>query len=298
MPPSASILVAADEASGERHGIRIARQLSLAQHADLTILSVHSPAPALGHHAGEVLSTRDRRMPHLADELTHFCRWLGPDSVNGQPNRPEVAVAFGVPGIEIARLAAAREVSLVILGRQHRAPDHPVALGQTADALVRRSERPTLFVPTFVTHVRSIVVAVDGSDRTMPVLDRTLDFARQWGAETTVLTVETPGEAVGASGGGAGSLRHGVLAKRTHTEQLAAHLDQWRRTHGPALPTPPLIIRRGDPIVEVLAYLGTTRPDVLAIGYRRGGQPKVIGPADIARNLMFSAPSAVLTVPI
>jgi nucleotide-binding universal stress UspA family protein len=283
-----SMLVATDESSNERHCVRLAHTLSAADHAALTILSVHRPPSAAGHQAGDVLSSHDRRPPHLADELTHFCRWLGADAANGQGRRPEVAVAFGVPGIEIARLAAARHASLVVLGRQQRAPDYPIALGETADAVVRRSDRPTLFAPSFVTGVRSIVVAVDGSDRTLPVLDRTLDFACRWDADVTVLAVEPDLDD-----------EHGPAhAPRTRTEHLRSHLQRWHCEHRPAARRPALIVRRGNPIHEVLAFAAATRPDVLAIGYRRGGQPKVIGSADIARNLLFSSPTAVLTIPI
>ncbi|MEO8449984.1 MAG: hypothetical protein ABI647_09350 [Gemmatimonadota bacterium] len=60
----------------------------------------------------------------------------------------------------------------------------------------------------------------------------------------------------------------------------------------------PLAVRRGNPIEQILTQVKTIRADLLVIGYRRGGPPKITGPQDIARSLLLSAPSAVLTIPL
>jgi nucleotide-binding universal stress UspA family protein len=53
------------------------------------------------------------------------------------------------------------------------------------------------------------------------------------------------------------------------------------------------------PIVEqVLASVEASHPDLLAVGFHRGGPPGVIEAGSAARHLAHGAPCAVLTVPL
>jgi nucleotide-binding universal stress UspA family protein len=223
------------------------------------------------------------------EELERFKSWLGPELTEAPGLRPEVVVAFGVAGIEIGRLAGLRRASLVVLGRRRRAPDHRLLLGETADAVVRRCDTPVLFVPAEMRGIGRIMVALDASERAARVLEASLDVARQLGASVSAVTVELDGNEPRAGSGSpmprARSVRLGDLLNR---------LPRGER----GVPAVPLEVRQGNPIEEVLGAVTEHRPDLLVIGYRRGGPPKVVGPTDVARNLLYGAPSAVLTVPL
>jgi nucleotide-binding universal stress UspA family protein len=55
-------------------------------------------------------------------------------------------VGHGRPSEEIARIAAAREVDLIVIGRRGRNPMTELLLGSTAEAVCRGSHRPVLLV--------------------------------------------------------------------------------------------------------------------------------------------------------
>lgn len=280
-----SLLVATDQSADGRHVVGTACRLASRANASLTVLEVvivggDGPIPM-----GRVVTSRDGREP--TPELAHFERWLGAprtdDSAktgraSARPYGAEMAVAYGIPGIEIGRMADDRGADLIVLGRRPRSADHPLLLGETADAVVRRSPRPVLLVPSSVTALRRVLVALDGTDRTLVLVEPALALAKVVGADVSAVTV-----------------------RNTYGSGMAPDVDRLTaalaRMTSPAR-APTVKVRSGNPIAEVLAEVEEAQPDVLVIGYRRGGPPKVVGPMDIARNLLFSAPSAVMTVPL
>ncbi|MDX2061230.1 MAG: universal stress protein [Gemmatimonadales bacterium] len=280
------VLVATDESVDGRHAVKTAMALTASPECHLTILKV-IPVPAKGEiPAGRLVSTEAADgQPGVGAELDQFRSWLGPESLNGGRRSPEVAVAFGIPGIEIGRLADLRGVGLIVLGRRPRTPDHRLMLGETADAVVRRSDHPVLFVPPEVEQVRKIVVALDGTERAIRVLERAHALARGLNAKLQAVTVEP---VIEDERGPAGPMPRG------RTVRLGDAVGRLPKSQGEVR----LEIRAGNPVDEVLAHCSETKPDLLVIGYRRGGPPKVIGPTDIARNLLYAAPCAVYTVPL
>jgi nucleotide-binding universal stress UspA family protein len=59
-----------------------------------------------------------------------------------------------------------------------------------------------------------------------------------------------------------------------------------------------LTVRWGDPVGEVLRHLEETSADLLVLGLRQGGPGGDPGSGHVARDLLGSAPVAILTVPI
>lgn len=281
------ILVATDESAEGRHAVEAARAIAEGAATPWMVLTV-TPLLCKGEvPAGRLVSSGDGDGEGgSVPELERFNAWLGSEVTSAPNGPPEVALAFGVPGIEISRFARLREADLIVLGRRARAPDHRLLLGETADAVVRRSDIPVLFVPWRVTHFRRIVVALDGTDRALAVLEVAMAMASRLGAEFSALMVEP--DLADEREPGLGS-----PMPRARTVRLAELL---RRVPGGE--RQPLSIRRGNPVEEILAHVQEAAVDVLVIGYRRGGPPKIIGPTDIARNLLYAAPSAVLTVPL
>jgi nucleotide-binding universal stress UspA family protein len=80
-------------------------------------------------------------------------------------------------------------------------------------------------------------------------------------------------------------------ARSIKVQQLLA--DDARR----GSPECPLQIRRGQPVPEILAAVARADASVLVVGYRRGGPAREVSPTETARNLLYAAPCAVLTVP-
>src|SRR5439155_21147300 len=99
-------------------------------------------------------------------------------------------VGFGVPGVEISRLADERGADLVLLGRRARSPTHRLLLGETADALVRRAQVPVLSIPQEVGAFGCVLVAMDGNERGFALLPTAVELARATGACLQVVTVE------------------------------------------------------------------------------------------------------------
>jgi nucleotide-binding universal stress UspA family protein len=283
------ILVASDESSAGRHAVSMARVLAKGAGAELTILRAVVAPEAGNVPSGRFDSTAGDSSPEgeIPADLARFLDWLGPE--NGGTAGPvvEVAVAFGVPGIEIGRMAELRGVDLIVIGRRRSNEGEPPILGETADALIRRCDRPVLAVPERVTELRTILAALDGSARGRPVLAGARRFAAMVGGTLAAVTVEPllADEEI-----------PGVQApRRARSFELGRLL---REGDGPAGGAPPLRVRRGDPVQEILAEVAATRTSVLVVGYRRGGPPKQVGPTEIARGLVFAAPCAVLTVPL
>jgi len=228
-------------------------------------------------------------MSHPNDpSLAGFVDWLGEDAAPGGGSAPVVAVGFGVPGIEITRMAADVEADLVVLGRRPRAPDRPLVLGETADAVLRRNETPTLFVPPDCPTLSKVLVALDATDRSGEVLARGVEVAVAASAqEIGVITVESEnGDEPGASGPVSGH----ILRVRQIVERFRHDVPDG----------PPITVeaRSGAIIEEVLEAVGRAAAHLLVIGYRRGGPVKVVRPRDIARNLLYASAAAVLTVPL
>jgi nucleotide-binding universal stress UspA family protein len=194
----------------------------------------------------------------------------------------EYAIAYGVPGIEIGRIGERIRADLLVLGRKPRSRALRLLLGDTGDAVARRSRIPCLFVPPSETLPRRILAAVDGSPRGTTVLRVAGDFAGRLGAGLGVRTGER------AHAGEPPELA--VAMPATLSARMEAGLD-------PGLARG-LQVRRGEAADQILAAVEEDGPDVLVIGCHRGGPAGVIEAGSTARQVIHRAPCAVLTVPL
>jgi nucleotide-binding universal stress UspA family protein len=116
----------------------------------------------------------------------------------------------------------------------------------------------------------------------MAVLKAADGFARQIGAELGVLTVEPVH---------AGEPAHLAMATpATRSTRIQS------RVHNTLAPN--LEVRRGDAAEQILAAVHDRASDVLVLGYHRGGPAGVIEAGSTARQVLHTAPCAVLTVPL
>ena len=281
------IVVATDESEAGRQAVRTGLELGSRCSAQLTVLRVVPIEAAARLPAGADgvrLNGSAQRV-----ELERLRRWLTAGVLSGRElEGVRLAVAFGIPGIEICRFAESNSADLLVLGRKRHSPMMRLLLGDTADAVARRSRLPSLLVPDRRISIDQILVALDGSDRGMIVLHQACEFAAQTGAQLRAITVErSPSNEPLQLVSTLPLARSEALQDRI--QEVAAEKQ---------LPSVPLAIRRGDIVERTNAEAQESEADVLVIGYHRGGPPGVLEAGSTARRLVHASHCAVLTIPL
>ena len=284
------ILAATDESDAGRQAVRTAISIMARTSARVTAMRVVSAeAMAIRAAASEGHAPPAFGVDFDSVELGRLRRWLQADVISPtEAGLIGTDVAFGLPGIEICRYAERSGADLVVLGRKLRSHFSRLLLGDTADAVARRSRVPCLFVPPRSGELRTALVALDGSERGLGVLREACGFARGTGCSLRVVAVErTPlGEPPYLSG----SL---PLARSAWLQGRANQLMAKER-----LPICSIDVRRGEIVPEILAAVSEVEADLLVIGYHRGGPPGVLEAGSTARHLAHTASCAVLTIPL
>ena len=257
--------------------------------AGLTRLLVGSAGDAASEHAEtlardiaarvgaelEILAVEPAGVPGLAA--------VGGRSEHDGDGRPVTRVR-GVPGIEIVHRAKYVAADLVVLGRRQCCPGGTLPLGRTGDTVVRRHDGPCLLVPPIVPRLDRMLLALDGTQRGLGILEPAAALATALGAQC--LSVHVNGSAGGA------------LADSGWTDPGAQRVR--RALAGvPALGgEAALELRSGAPVQAVLEVLRDWGANLLVLGVRRGGPPGEMGSGHVGQDLLRSAPVAILTVPI
>jgi nucleotide-binding universal stress UspA family protein len=288
------IMAATDDSDAGRQAIRSALAIGARSGAWVTVMQTVPAGRAVltGIGVGDQSPSESSALERLQERVEVILN----GSVEVVP--VEYAVACGIPGIEICRYAEQHQIDLLVLGRKRRSQMARLLLGDTADAVARRSRLPCLFVPPEAPSLDQLLVAHDCSERGRAVLRESYAFARAVGATMRVMTVESrwADEPVELASTVLGAR---TLRLRDHVGELLAPASNGRGRNGGRRSDPErLIIRRGDIVEQVLATIDQTEPDVLAIGYHRGGPPGILEGGSTARRLAHTAPCAVLTIPL
>ena len=282
------IVVATDESEAGRSAVRAGLDLAERAFARVTVMRVVplGTLPLLGSAVGGVVGPDG-----AATALERLQRWLHAELRPGCPVPVELGIAFGLPGIEICRFAEQRQADLLVLGRKHRSAVARLLVGDTADAVVRRSRVPCLFVEHGALPLSQLLVALDGSDRGMWVYAAARDFAQSVGLGLTVVTVEAGDRPV--------AVDPVPPLPLTRSSRLWSELEPPAPRAGTLTSTEVAVsIRQGRPVAEVLADLAETGADVLTFGCHRGGPAGILESGGIARHLLHTAPVSVLTIPL
>lgn len=270
------ILVAADQSDVSRNALRVALTLAHRAGARVTVMTT-IPARVT--------------VPDETDSaLARLEQWMDPE-LRGAPAEVAVGlgVTFGIPGVEICRFADEHDADLIVVGRKQRSQATRLLVGDTADAVARRSRTPCLFVPLGVSAPERVLVALDGSRRGLTVLRAACEFAGAVGARLDAVTVEParpdePPELAALVPTGRSSALRETIA------ELADCAPAGQAPKG-------LVVRRGPVAETLLVAIEETAADALVLGFHRGGPPGVLEAGSIARRLTHSAACAVLTVP-
>jgi nucleotide-binding universal stress UspA family protein len=288
------IVVATDESDAGRGAVRAGLELAAKASARLTVMRVVSvrAVPLVGAINGG-LDAKELEVVGGGAALERLQQWLGTDLASAGTSTPvELGIALGVPGIEICRFSEERAADLLVLGRKRRSAMARLLLGDTADAVVRRSRIPGLLVQPDSSPANELLVALDGSERGMSVLTAARGFAAAVGAAMRVVTVEqmdVPQPHVPASG----LLLTRSSRLRRRVEPIVA-----RATVSLSPPDTGVRVRRGQVVPEILAEVAASGTDVLAFGHHRGGPPGIIDGMSTARQLAHTAPVNLLVIPL
>jgi nucleotide-binding universal stress UspA family protein len=282
------IVVATDESPAGQSAVRAGLDLAQRAFARLTVMRVvpAEPVPLLGTALGGLVGPDG-----AASALERLQGWLHAELKADSPVPVELGIAFGVPGIEICRFAEQRGADLLLLGRKHRSAVARFLVGDTADAVVRRSRVPCLFVENGALPLSQLLVALDGSDRGMRVYAAARDFAQAVDLGLTVVTVECgdPAEAADLV----------PPLPLTRSSRLWRELEPAARRAGSRSSSETAVsIRQGRPVAEVLAEVAETGADVLTFGCHRGGPAGLLESGGVSRHLLHGAPVSVLTIPL
>lgn len=200
------------------------------------------------------------------------------------------AVRVGLPGIEICRYAEEQGGDLIVVGRHHRSQVERLLMGDTADAVSRRSRVPCLCLPPGGRAPHAVHAALDGTLRGGTVYRVALGFAEALQARLTAVTVEErPDEVV--------ALDQVIYSARTETL-----LRELRGLSGgpkkSMVAECPVDVRYGPIVDALLASVKESGADTLAVGVHRGGPPGVMEAGSIGRRLLHLAPCTMLTIPL
>lgn len=281
------ILAGADDSGAGRDAVRCALTLATRASARVTVLRAVMVS-ANPRRAGAVMAGGSRAAGE-AREVDRLQQWLAADLTMGDGGPPvQFEVGYGIPGIEICRHAELASVDLIVLGRKKRSQSARLLVGDTADAVARRSRIPCLFVPSGDGQIRSLLVALDGTERGMMVLRQACDFARSIGATLRILTVERapPDEPP----------HLGSVIPVARTAALELNAGDLARQCGLTLAD--FSVCRGEVLPCVLGALDPSRSEALVIGCHRGGPPGILEAGSNARRLLHAAPCAVMTIPL
>jgi len=282
------IVAATDESDAGRQAVRSAMEVASRAGARVTILRIMPVEASRGlASVGAGASLADGRRDEAA--RLHLRRWLQADVLSPtEAEKVELGTASGIPGIEICRFAERVQADLLVLGRKRHSTMMRLLLGDTADAVARRSRYPCLFVPPGGRRVRQMLVALDGSDRGDSVLDHACDLAHQFGASLRAITVERAPD---------NEPLH-LVTELPLARSMSLQIRVREALSRKGLPDVPLAIRRGDILERVIAEAQEIPADVLVVGYHRGGPPGVLEAGSTARRLVHASPCAVLTIPL
>lgn len=170
--------------------------------------------------------------------------------------------AGGLPAIEIVSAAERAAADLVVLAREPR---------DTVEGTVRRARVPCLVVPPGPVEFHRILAAVDDGPDATEVVSAATRLGRLTRGQVTILHVEAPGLVPAG---------HAV----EHPAWAGASRD-W-------------LVRRGEPVTEILRAVREDGIDLLVHGHHRGGPRNGHETGSIAARLLGRAPCAVMTVPI
>jgi nucleotide-binding universal stress UspA family protein len=256
----------------------------------LEVVTVIEPQGAYGAALGgipEYFPSLDDELKssRLADVQEYVARHSAKDAV---PAR--IHMAFGSIAADVARIAAERAATLIVVGAApHQRLKHMVA-GERAAQILRSSTVPVLSVPPgFDALPRKVVVAVDFSPASMRAAEAALLLAAS-GATVTLLHVLSPllGD-VPLRGIGSHDLDTPQRLFGRFVHQLRPLI-----SHGVTVETH---VRTGDDVEGIIETAGSLGAELVVVGTHGHRLLGRIFVGSVAAGVLHNAAQAVLAVP-
>jgi nucleotide-binding universal stress UspA family protein len=140
---------------------------------------------AVEHHFGQVSAA-------LRESITARLEQVQQQLIASGVKVPQVVCPSGRPSVQIEAAADGIGANLIVLGAHAVGTARPIAIGTTAEDVIRHSPRPVLTVPLRpAPGVANILCPVDFSEASARGLSNALHLARAFGSKLRILTVVT-----------------------------------------------------------------------------------------------------------
>lgn len=279
-PVRETIIVGYDGRRPSGDAVRLAAELALVTDARLLAVRVCDRQPLQLRRDG-------RYEAALRDELAVLHEQLGPVfDVLGAEHDPQL---LAVPAVGAARglddLAEREGASAIVLGSSQRGRLGRVLAGSTGELALADAPCGVAVAPYgYATHpgagLRTIGVALDGTDACEPALDEAMRLAELSGAELVAFSART---------------KHPGLERRRSPELAEREERLEQLLDGPLAGNVRRVVVMGRP-ARALAD-AARGVDLLVMGSRAGGPAGRAAAGGVARELLRSAPVPVLVVP-
>jgi nucleotide-binding universal stress UspA family protein len=115
------------------------------------------------------------------------------DRYSGAEVEMDYEILEGNPSINIARLAAEREATLIVMGTQGASGIKKSLVGSTTVSVVREANCPVLVVPAQaeILQIKKVTLALEFANHEEKFIDWIVDMTRRWGLGLEILHVQT-----------------------------------------------------------------------------------------------------------
>jgi len=280
-----SIVAAYNGTDACKVAVRRAAALALRLGATLRVVSVQAVTPVVGSTAWAVPYEPLGPTQDAVRQRAHEGAALVQEAVDAVPH-----ALFGVPAIEIVRVARETRALRIVLGRSPHSALERFLLGATADRVLRLSPIPCLVAASPAVASR-MLVAVDDSEYGARALRVALRHAAATGAEVRcVHVVPAPGE------GGRKRLADALPRVRQFLDEFVGSLRAEAGKEGP-VPEAATTVRTGVAGREILLEAEACGADLVVVGTHGRGflQRAILG--STSEHLLHNATTSLLIVP-
>jgi nucleotide-binding universal stress UspA family protein len=276
------ILVPLDGTPDAERAVLEARRLASGR-AEIHLLhDVPMPAPPVGMEPTRLLDLPERARPYLEDVRARL--------LEGAPGLDHVR--SGAPADSIIQVALELNVDLLAMSTHARRGLARWFLGSVAESVLRKTRLPVLLVPPGArparTTLRRILVALDGSDTSMSILDAVKPLALGSGAEVILLHVAP--KVLDPSPQWA--TREPIAMRKEPGHRFQELADRLEEEHGDLVAWP--VVAWGDPVEEILAQAKAQEADLVALAtHGRSGLQRVAA-GSVAEGVIQRSDRAVL----
>ena len=290
MPTLENILCPVDLSDASRRSLDYGLALARRHDAAVRVVQVIDSGAWTGARSEALFELSEEARASLVEKLD----WWVARAIDGQV-APEVRLLEGPAVSGILEEAKAMSADLIVMGTHGKGGFERLALGSTTEKVLRKASCPVLVVPAGdgqagrAGAIHRVVCATDFSAPSARALDYARLLAGPVRAPLSLLTViDWP---FGESSG-----NDPVTRLRESLEQQAADELNALATHGDGPPAE-IVVRRGKPAREILAFARECPADLIVMGVSGRGAVDLALLGSTAHQVVREAVCPVLTVP-